>query len=287
MRHCLPWSFPAFILLVLNLTAAPARGESYVGCFLGAMRTANSHIPFTLTHQHEGGISFEKLHVPGRVDFQINLAIGGGVRAGTWFVPEGFPGFNYPRWLRFFGCYVDLEIHSLNFRPQPLDTVAVDHTPPVNGTRKIPPKHTNRYFSTGIVITPAFLVAARYGFFPTPEIPYGRLQPYVAVGPGLFVMNQTVTVQTKSYIAEEKRFTRMLDISPGGQTSVSLCLVTDLGLRWMISPRFSVDLFFRYRYAQPSFTYRYQDPLTLKNASFTMRPVFNIFGFHLGLAYHF
>lgn len=286
----LPTRFSIFlgvIVLLLGPTTGPVRGETYVGFFLGAMRTANSHVPFTLIHQYDQGVSFEKSHVPGRVDFQINLAIGGGVRAGTWFVRQGFPGFDYPHWLRFFGCYVDLEIHSLNFRPQPLDTVAVDLTPPVTGKRTIPAKHTDRYFSTGIVVTPAFLMAARLGFFPTPEIPFGRLQPYVGVGPGIFIMNQAVTVQTKSYIAETNRFSPLLDLSPPSQTSVSLCLVTDLGLRWLFNAHFSVDLFFRYRYAQPSFTYRYQDPLTQKPASFTMRPVFHIFGFHLGLAYHF
>jgi len=190
--------------------------------------------------------------------------------------------------MRHFGCYLDMSFHRLDYRPQPLDTWAIDMVPPVCGAKEIPKsKNTNRFFSEGRVFTLAFMFAARHGFFPSEEVPFGRLQPYVAVGPGLFIMHQEVTIQTKGYVAEKKSFTSYFDLVPDGETSVSLCLVADAGLRWMISRHFSVDVFFRFKHAQPSFTYRYRDPLSHQKASFSLRPTFNIFGIHAGVAFHF
>ena len=100
-------------------------------------------------------------------------------------------------------------------------------------------------------------------------------------------MSQAVTVQTMSYLAESSLFTSFFNISPSAQTSVSLCLVADAGLRWMFTPHLSADVFFRYRHARPGFTYNYRDPLSNQDANFTMHPTFNIYSFQLGLAYHF
>jgi hypothetical protein len=60
-----------------------------------------------------------------------------------------------------------------------------------------------------------------------------------------------------------------------------------VGLRWAFNRRLSLDFFFRFRRAQPGFTYKYQDSLSFQNASFTMHPTFNIYSINLGLAYHF
>lgn len=282
------WLSLVWTLIVLVWAAIPVQGETYLEGYLGLVQTANEHVPFVLWHRYPNGVSCETSAVPGRVSLSIDRAVVGGLRLGTWFVREGFPGFNYPRWIRYFGCYLDVSFHRLDFRPQPLDTWAVDKVPPVFGIKEISKrKNTNRFFSQGRVFTVAFMIAARYGFFPTAEVPFGRLQPYIGVGPGLFVMQQEVTIQTKSYVAEKNMFTRPFDISPNGNTSVSLALVADAGLRWMFNRHLSIDVFFRFRHAQPSFTYQYTDPLTFQPASFSLRPTFNIFAIHGGLAYHF
>jgi len=288
MRRRITWLSLAGALAFLVLASVPARGESYLEFYLGVVQTENEHIPFTLWHHYPNGVGVETLAVPGRIRLSIDRSVAGGLRLGTWFVREGFPKLNYPRWMRHFGCYLDLSFHRLDYRPQKLDTLAVDKVPPVNGMKAIPKsKHVNRFFSQGRVVTLAFMFTARYGFFPTDEVPYGRLQPYVGVGPGLFIMNQEVSIETKSYVAERNSFTPFFTLSPDGDTSVSLALVADAGLRWMFNPHFSVNVFFRIKHAQPFFTYRYKDPLSSKSASFTMRPTFNILALHAGLAYHF
>lgn len=281
------WWFAAVVLAVLAAGAAPVRGESYVELFFGGVKTANEPMAFHAWHHYPNGVSYESIAVPGRNLNAVNPAVGGGARLGTWFVREGFPGWNYPQWLRYFGCYVDISFHRLDLRPQPLDTLSIDLTPPVTGAKEIPKqKNLNRFFTQGRVVTVAFMPTVRYGFFPSEEVPFGRLQPYIAAGPGLFVMNQVVTAETRSYQAERNRFTTYT-LNPEGRTAVTVCLVADAGVRWMFNRRLSLDVFFRYRYVQPTFTYQYRDPLTQRPASFSLRPSFDIYAVYLGAAYHF
>jgi hypothetical protein len=282
------WLSLAAVLALLFVSAAPSWGESYVELFIGGVHTENEHIPFSILHPYPNGVSAENLAVPGRIHLAINQSGTAGLRLGTWFVKEGFPRLNYPPWMRYFGCYFDFSYHRLDYRPQQLDTVSIDNVPPVFGIKAVPnDKHTNRFLSEARVFTLAFMAAARYGFFPTEQVPFGRLQPYIALGPGIFIMDQEVTIQTMSYIAEKKMFTNWFNISPQSNTSVSLCLIGDAGLRWQFHKRLSLDAFFRIRRATPGFTYKYLDPLSNQYTSFTMHPTFNIYSINLGLAYHF
>lgn len=276
--------------LVLLAAAAPARGETYVEFYLGGVHTGNQHLPFTLWHRYSQGEAHEKIEVPGRVDLSIDLAVVGGVKGGVWFVPEGFLGYHYPDWMKYFGCYLDVSYHRLDYRRQPMDTVGVDNEPPVTGsqglTRKATGKGTNRFYSQGRVFTLAFLLSARYGFLPTPEVPFGRLQPYVGVGPGLIVMGQAVGIETRRYLAETNFFSPTFGVD-GAATAVAPCLVVDVGCRYMITRQLSLDAFFRYRWAQPSFDYHYRDKLSGRPASFSLTPEYNTYSVNVGLAYHF
>ena len=92
------------------------------------------------------------------------------------------------------------------------------------------------------------MFAARCGFIKDNEVPFGHLQPYVAIGPAV------VNVAFNTPGDENSAFT------PG--------LVMDAGVRYMVNRKFSIDLFFRYRHAQPNLTY-------------------NFFSGIAGIAYHF
>jgi opacity protein-like surface antigen len=268
-------------LALLLISGGAARAETYTELFIGGVHTENEHIPFSLLHSYPNGVSAENCAVPGRIHLAINQSSTAGARLGTWFAREGFPRLDYPQWMRYFGCYMD-------FSYQKLDTVSIDNTPPVFGMKAVPnDKHTNRFLSAGNVFNIAFMASARYGFFPTDRVPFGRLQPYIGLGPGIFIMDQEVTVQTMSYQAETRMFSKWFNISPQSNTSVCVALVGDAGVRWMFTEHLSADLFFRFRRAQPGFTYKYRDPLSDRYASFTMHPTFDIYSIQFGLAYHF
>lgn len=150
--------------------------------------------------------------------------IGGG-RVGMWCVPEGALGLDYPKWMKYFGLYIDVSYQGLSTSQEAAQGF------------------------NGHVATWAFMFAARCGFIKDDEVPFGRLQPYVAIGPA-----DINVAFNKGAAAENSTFT------PG--------LVMDAGVRYMVNKRFSVDLFFRYRHVQPNFTY-------------------NFFSGIAGIAYHF
>ena len=98
MRSPRTWLSLAWSLALLCMATVPAQAETYTELFIGGVHTANEFIPFSLLHRYPNGVSAENAAVPGRVHLAINLSGLGGVRFGTWFVKEGFPGFKYPEW---------------------------------------------------------------------------------------------------------------------------------------------------------------------------------------------
>jgi outer membrane protein W len=276
--------------LALLAVPAPGRGETYVEFYLGGVHTENQHVPITIYHRSPQGEAHERLEVPGRVLLAIDLAAVGGVKAGTWFVKEGFLGYNYPEWMKYFGVYLDLNYHRLDYRRQPLEVVAFDNELPVFGKKTLPmhgkARGTNRFYSQGRVLTLALMFTGRYGFFPSEEVPFGRLQPYAGVGPGLVVMGQAIGIETRRYYAETKTFSPTFGVD-ASDTAVAPCLVVDVGLRYMVTRSFSLDAFFRYRWMRPSFTYSYKDHFSHRTESFPFEREFNSYSIHFGLAYHF
>lgn len=132
----------------------------------------------------------------------------GGWRLGTWFVPEGALGLNYPKWMRNFGFYTDISISQINSNRSSLQ-------------------------GTGYIATWAFMPVVRCGFIKDDEVPFGRLQPYLGIGPATFLA----------------RFDNF------SGSKVSAALMMDAGVRYMFNRKFSMDLFLRYRYARQNVTY--------------------------------
>ena len=80
--------------------------------------------------------------------------------------------------MKYFGFYTDLSYHALN---HPNNTVNISGFPFAGN-------------SSGYIWTWGFMLAARYGFLQDNEVPFGRLQPYVAVGPAIFFSGQDYNI---------------------------------------------------------------------------------------------
>ncbi|MDD5642443.1 MAG: hypothetical protein PHX53_12395, partial [Syntrophales bacterium] len=167
----------ALFLLAAALVVLPmgAQAEMYVEAYLGGTFAATQSFNYGATPTAN---LVYNVGVPGNFD----PAVVGGLKIGTWFVKEGFLGFNYPNWMKHLGFYLDFSYHRLNLRHQNARYQEIYLGAYNQGVLD---------FSTeGHAATLAFMFAGRYGFFPDSEVPFGRLQPYVAVGPALLFTSQ-------------------------------------------------------------------------------------------------
>jgi len=238
-------------LALLALLAGTAQAEMYFEGYIGGNWAANASDPF-----FAGGIW--RPTMSGNID----PAFQGGLKLGAWFDKTGvLSGINFPSWMKYFGFYLDFSYHTLNF---PRRVFSVGGGP--NGT----------YESEGAAATLGFMFAARYGFLPDQEVPFGRLQPYIAVGPALMFSWQQPTIRDPFPPLDP---TNKLDSS----SSTNLGLAVEAGLRWMALKNVSLDVSFKYRYFNPTYSYTLfpGDP-----GSF-VRPNFNLFSLQVGAAYHF
>jgi opacity protein-like surface antigen len=251
------------LFLAAALLALPgqAKAEMYIEAYVGA-NTATSFDTNVSIRDDIGPLDNAKL--PGGP----NAAVIGGLKVGTWFVPTGFLGYSYPDWMKYFGFYTDFSFHRLDARRQQFG-----FTDPFTGAFD----GNADFKSEGTVATWAFMFAARYGFFPDSEVPFGRLQPYVAVGPAVMFSTQSPKLQ---FTDNDTLY------SPGSASSVNIALAVDAGLRYMCLKNVSVDLSMKYRYAKPSYDFS-QDFGEGEVVRTTYSPTLNLFSFQLGVAYHF
>jgi hypothetical protein len=291
------WVYVLISIIILQTT--PALAEVYIEGFLGGVApvapfTLNTHastntttvttIPGSTTTSFNT-FSSNAVHSAGKID----PAFMGGLKVGTWFVKKGFLGWSgYPDWAKYFGFYLDFKYHRLDYGGQSAETtdsttrisrgttvlalqppITIPFGPNFSSATSSPGGTT--FSSQGAAASLAFMFAGRYGFFPDEEVPFGRLQPYVGVGPGIIISWQSPKL---TYLDS---FGNFYHFSPGSKTSVNLCLAVDAGLRYMALTNVSIDVFFEYRYAEPEYHV----------SGFTLRPTYNLLAGGIGAAYHF
>ncbi len=259
------------LMLCLMLLPLHAGAETYVEGYAGFVRSATvfrEYLVFTTHHPSLG--TYEEHQTRGT----FLKGVIGGAKLGMWFTPEGFPCYPFPDWMKYFGVYLDCSYHRQDFRYREGNSVIP--------TASLNTRHSFR--SNGDVITLALMFAARYGFLGSDQVPFGRLQPYLAVGPALMITTQVVSVGSRAFTGAG--FIPYA-IAPGAETAVVPALVVEPGLRWMVHRNIGLDFSFKFRWAHPSFTFNYIDPISTTKESFTVNPQYLILSFQLGAAYHF
>jgi len=257
----------AAVLLVMPVGA---KAEMYVEAYLGGAFAGDAGDSSFRTNITNTGI-----YNTGRLPGLAQPAVLGGLKVGTWFVKEGFLGANYPDWMKYLGFYLDFCYHRLDLKNQGFNMNQYNSSGVLTGQNMYEAK------SEGTAATLAFMFAARYGFFPDSEVPLGRLQPYVAVGPAILFSTQEPTIYQKSATGTVTSVT-----DSGSQGSTDICLAVDAGLRYMALKNVSIDASFKYRWANPSYSYSGANSVS-GPVTFKYEPTYNLFSFQLGAAYHF
>jgi opacity protein-like surface antigen len=131
-------------------------GEFFIGGFIGGSFVPGTDWTYNLAGQN----------ITAR-QMTIDPGVTGGIKLGYFL--DSVPYFG-----------VEAE-GSIGNHPQPSQTVSLH--PPLGGATagRVPSQ-------TLLAWTMAFHFVGRYGFLPDQEVPFGRLQPYVGLGPGLVML---------------------------------------------------------------------------------------------------
>lgn len=200
--------------VILGLVALPvvAAAEMWVGGHIGGNLVADSDVDVSAP-----GVSGTIRNI-GR-----DAAVIGGLQIGYNFVKEGFLGYNYPDWMKYFSFAIDFTYNRMDIdsqrRPAVVNGVALDINVP-----KI----------ESYAATLGFLFIGKYGFFPDSQVPFGRLVPYVGVGPAILFSG--------------------INAEGNSDSAVDICLLVEGGVKYYPLKNVSLDLAFRYRYAQPEYS---------------------------------
>jgi len=170
------------------------------------------------------------INVPGLANATVNNvdiqpSVIGGVTIGYDFVNSGFGGYGWPDWMKYFSFATDITYNRLSVRGD--QTVGFTFNGVNFGNFNSPFPNLRL---DGYQVTWAFLFIAHYGFMPDSEVPTGRINPYLGIGPGIMFSGFQ------------------------GNTAVNVALVVEPGIRWMCMKNVSVDTGFRWRYSQPSWS---------------------------------
>jgi len=159
-------------------------------------------------------------------------AVIGGAIIGYDFVNSGFGAYAWPDWMKYFSVATDitynkLAIHSSFFIPS-----------------------SSRF--NGYAVTWSFLFMGHYGFLPDSEVPSGRINPYIGVGPAIVFSGGDFTQPVR-------RVNNRVN-SRGSVSSTNVALVVEPGIRFMALKNVSIDTALRWRYCAPSWA----DGVTIK-----------------------
>ncbi len=167
-----------------------------------------------------------------------------GIKCGGWFHQQNS-----------FGLWLDCQYHRLNYGK--CACTCINYIDTTNEQSDPACATTNTYLNEcGFAVTLALPLAYRWKHHCTEEYPRGRLQTYLAVGPGLFVTKQCACLTVSPHVAsEDNNFTVVVSntttINPAQKVlKRSACLMADAGFSCSVSKHCALDLFLRYRFTK-------------------------------------
>jgi opacity protein-like surface antigen len=230
----------AVLLAALMAFAGVAQSAMWVGGQIGANFVSSTTV------------DIDVLGATGRLnDVDYNASVIGGAVLGYDFINTGFGAYAYPDWMKYFSVFTDFTYNRRDIRSPGLPATMLPFNNP--GNQRI----------EGYDACWSFMLMAHYPFLPDSEVPSGRVNPYVAVGPGILFSSMDVG---KGW---------------GAASSVNIALVAEGGIRFMCLKNVSLDAAFRYRYAQPSYD------LDVAGVDVSATPELHMFSFLFRANYHF
>jgi opacity protein-like surface antigen len=253
------------VLFLFVLLTGKTQAETYIEGYIGGSFPGNA--ANTLAPWHNRAFYFNPGNAPG----PLSPGFIGGVKLGHWFARNPYVGL-----------YVDVSYQRLDIAERSANGKAFNELFTKNGATPFP------YFfkSKGEAVTLAFMFAVRYGFFPDQEVPFGRLQPYVAIGPVAMFTSQEPTFMANA-AANPNLPPADFMVKPGKDSYADIGLAVEAGARWMILRNVSLDFSFKYRHDRPTYNYTLRGNFFNSLHCMNFFPVYNLFIFSVGVAYHF
>jgi hypothetical protein len=190
-----------------------------------------------------------RFRVPGRTAPVLT----GGVSLGTWF---DYSWAQLPNWMKYFGFSLNYMHYALQY-PTQTGTLSQNFLLPGDGTG-IPTSTAGscNFRSNGSVNSLAFMFKGRYGWEKDKEVPFGRVQAWVGLGPSLNFVSQKPTVSFSNFTlinGASAYIPLSYKQSFNSASSTVLGLQLAVGGSYYLYRWLSADAFLQYDYFSPTF----------------------------------
>ena len=210
----------AVLVAALLALSGVAQSAMWVGAELGANFVPNSTVQINSLDINDAG---------------FRPSVIGGITLGYDFVNAGFGAYAWPDWMKYFSFAMDVTYNRL----------ALSSLGDIGTDSKV----------NGYAVAWTFLFMAHYGFMPDSEVPSGRINPYIGVGPAIVFSGVDFSVPVPSQFRTANTNSRY------GSSAANIALVVEPGIRWVALKNVSIDTAFRWRYCVPSWDF---DNVTVK-----------------------